>query len=85
MCKIYAYVISGSFHIEIGCFWLSVAKNSALHLQPGTEMQLNTVETVEYYQFHLVHQTSSIERLRSPQEPVTMISHSQACVILMIN
>lgn len=44
---IYTYVISGSLHIEIGCFWLNVAKNSALHLQPRTEMQLNTVETVE--------------------------------------
>lgn len=46
MCNIYIYAISGSFHIEIGCFWLTVVKYSALHLQPGTEM-LNTVETVE--------------------------------------
>lgn len=47
MWMIYTYVITGSLHIEIGCFWLNVAKNSALHLQPRTEMQLNTVETVE--------------------------------------
>lgn len=46
MCMIYIYAISGSFHIEIGCFWLNVAKYSALHLQPRTEM-LNMVKTVE--------------------------------------
>lgn len=81
---VYTYELSGSFHIEVGWFWLTIAKYSGFHVSLGQKCSSTVVETGQLCQFHLLHQRTHTERLRSPQGLLTILSHSQTCVILVI-